>query len=183
MSKELKKLGSAEKKRLIEWARANEDDFHKRNLTLGFTKDWRGTLFHNNTFRLDQQGRFDVNGTTWLNLQVQMSNATLVTVYVHWDGYAKQHFTASAVLWAVKWSVTKEWEHHSVYMGQKKVGIEKNKKDGGKRNSYLNVLYKPIQPRDLAAEDVCTGTDLADFVKPGIGLTVGPRALLCINTS
>lgn len=149
MSVELSEnLGSTEKNQLIQWARANEEDARREELTLPLSIDYRGTLLSNNTFRLDQQSRFDVSGITWLNLQVQIRNATLVTIYIHWDGYNKAYITPVCVLWAVKWSVTKEWEHHTVYVGDKLVGYEQ-KGQRMEMRRHLNVIYKQYTPREL----------------------------------
>lgn len=166
MSKELReKLGSAEKTRLINWTRANEEDARRKELTLPLSINYKGTLLKNDTFRFDQQGRFDdLNSTTWLNLQVQMSNATLVTIYVHWDGYVKARISPAEVLWAMTWSATKEWEHHTVYVGYKDVGYEEKKGGKWKTRPFLNVITKECQPRDLTGK-ICTGSDLEDISK------------------
>ncbi|KAJ9662618.1 hypothetical protein H2198_001290 [Neophaeococcomyces mojaviensis] len=163
MSKEPKeRLGSAEKARLRKWARANEADVRSKALTLPLSIDYKGTLLKNDTFRLDQQGCFDDAGTTWLNLQVQMKDATLVTIYIQWDGYAKAYISRANVLWAVKRSVTKEWEHHTVYVGYKEVGYEQTRK-GWKMRVSLSMITKQCRPRDLAAKQICTGSDLKDI--------------------
>lgn len=128
MSKALReKLGAKEKSRLMQWARTNEGNIHSGALTLSLSPEPASDILPSHpTFRLDMQGSFaDTNGILWLKLQIQMRDAPLVTVYVHWDGYYKAHIKPGCVLWAVKWSVTKELEHHTINMGEKKIGVEK----------------------------------------------------------
>ena len=164
MSHELQRLGHAEKKRLIQWTCDIEV---KKKRTLSISPEVKGTLLNNETYRLDQQTPFDAVGTRWLNFQLQMSNATLVTVYVHAEGFEKGHITTGTILWAVKWSVKKEWEHHTLFVGYKEVGHNYIKKwNLWEKWTYKNSISKQCQPQHLTAAQICADKDIPE--NPGL---------------